>query len=190
LSRRQALAGFGIALIGGVSAPAASARADAGVNTWTSARLYGGTVYGLAASPVNPSIVLAGTGGAGVFRSTNGGVSWHRSSSGMPHDTIVFTFVFAPSAPGTVFAGTYASGVYRSADAGRSWVRITSSIDEESFYYIAVDPSNAARLFIGSASGLWRSTDGGATWTLLTWPTVDNIAGEALAIAPSDPQVV
>jgi hypothetical protein len=30
--------------------------ADAGVSTWTSARLYGGTVYGLAASPANPSI--------------------------------------------------------------------------------------------------------------------------------------
>jgi len=163
--------------------------AGAGVNTWTSARLYGGTVYGLAASPANPSIVLAGTGGAGVFRSTDGGVSWHRSSSGMPHDTIVFTFAFAPSAPGTVFAGTYRSGVYRSTDAGQSWVRITSSIDTASFYYIAVDPSNAARLFIGSASDVWRSTDGGARWTLLTWPSTDHIAG-ALAIAPSDPQVV
>ena len=163
--------------------------AGAGVNTWTSARLYGGTVYGLAASPANPSIVLAGTGGAGVFRSTDGGVSWHRSSSGMPHDTIVFTFAFAPSAPGTVFAGTYRSGVYRSTDAGQSWVRITSRIDTASFYYIAVDPSNAARLFIGSASDVWRSTDGGARWTLLTWPSTDHIAG-ALAIAPSDPQVV
>src|SRR5215475_13929797 len=118
--------------------------ANAGANTWSSARLYGGSVYGLAVSPADPSIVLAGTGGAGVFRSTDGGVSWHRSSSGMPHDTIVFTFAFAPSAPGTVFAGTYRSGVYRSTDAGQSWVRITSSIDTASFYYIAVDPSNAA----------------------------------------------
>ena len=164
--------------------------ANAGVNTWTSARLYGGTVRGLAASPANPSIVLAGTGGAGVFRSTDGGLSWHRSSSGMPHDTIVFTFTFAPSAPNTVFAGTYASGVYRSTDAGRSWVRITSGIDVASFNYIAVDPANAARLFIGSASGLWRTTDGGKTWTLLTWPSTDSIAGEALAIAPSNPKVV
>jgi photosystem II stability/assembly factor-like uncharacterized protein len=164
--------------------------AGAGVNTWTSARLYGGTVNALAASPANPSIVLAGTGGAGVFRSTDGGANWHRSSSGMPHDTMVSAFAFAPSAPSTVFAATYASGVYRSIDAGRSWVRITLSIDTASFYYIAVDPSNAARVFIGSASGLWRSTNGGTTWTLLTWPATDNIAGQALAIAPSDPQVV
>src|SRR5262244_11830 len=126
--------------------------AGAGINTWSSARLYGGSVYGLAVSPADPSIVLAGTGGAGVFRSTDGGVSWHRSSSGMPHDTIVFTFAFAPSAPGTVFAATYGSGVYRSTDAGRSWVPITSGLDTASFYYIAVDRSNAARLFIGSAS--------------------------------------
>src|SRR6266702_1843230 len=138
--------------------------AAAGVNTWTSARLYGGSVYGLTASPADPSIVLAGAGGAGVFRSTDGGVSWHRSSSGMPHDTIVFSFAFAPSAPSTVFAATYATGVYRSTDAGRSWVRITSGIDTASFYYLAVDPSNAARLFIGSASDLRRSTDGGTTW--------------------------
>jgi photosystem II stability/assembly factor-like uncharacterized protein len=108
----------------------------------------------------------------------------------MPHDTIVFTFAFAPSAPDTVFAATYASGVYRSTDAGRSWVRITSSIDVATFNYVAVNPSNAARVFIGSASGLWRSTDGGSTWTLLTWPDGDNIAGEALAMAPSAPQVV
>jgi photosystem II stability/assembly factor-like uncharacterized protein len=182
---RILIAGLSALLTAGPAAPA-----DAGVNTWTSARLYGGTVYGLAASPANPSIVLAGTGGAGVFRSTDGGVSWHRSSSGMPHDTIVFTFAFAPSAPNTVFAATYASGVYRSTDAGRTWVRITSSIDDATFFYIAVDPSNAARLFIGSAAGVWRSTDSGATWMLLTWPPSDNIAGEALAIAPSDPQVV
>src|SRR5262249_54716324 len=102
----------------------------------------------------------------------------------------VFTFAFAPSAPGTVFAGTYRSGVYRSTDGGQSWVPITSSIDTASFSSIAVDPSNAARLFISSGSDVWRSTDGGATWTLLTWPTTDHIAGAALAIAPSDPQVV
>src|SRR5215475_9622550 len=119
--------------------------ANAGANTWTSARLYGGTVYGLAASPANPSIVLAGTGGAGAFRSTDGGISWHRSSNGMPHDTVVFTFAFAPSAPDTVFAATYASGVYRSTDAGRSWVRITPGIDVGTIRYVAVDPANAAR---------------------------------------------
>jgi photosystem II stability/assembly factor-like uncharacterized protein len=164
--------------------------AHAGVNAWTSARLYGGNVEALATSPANPSIVLAGTGGAGVFRSTDGGVSWHRSSSGMRHDTIVFDFAFAPSAPDTVFAATYASGVYRSTDAGRSWVRITSSIDEGTFTYIAVDPYNAARLFIVGGMGVYRTTDGGATWTLLSWPPSDNIAAEAVAIAPSDPQVV
>jgi len=167
-----------------------AAPAYAGVNAWTSARLYGGTVAAVAASPADPSIVLAGTGGAGVFRSTDGGVSWHRSSSGMPHDTIVFTFAWAPSAPDTVFAGTYDSGAYRSTDAGRTWVRITSSFSLGTFTYITVDPSNAARLFVGSPSGLWRTTDGGVTWTRLTWPAGDDIAGEALAIAPSNPQIV
>jgi hypothetical protein len=59
--------------------------AVAGLGTWTSARLYGGTVFAVAASPADPSLVLAGTGGAGVFRSTDGGAAWSRSSSGLPH---------------------------------------------------------------------------------------------------------
>ena len=164
--------------------------AVAGVGAWTSARLYGGTVYSIASSPADPSLVLAGTGGAGVFRSTDGGATWRRSSSGMPHDTMVFALTFAPSAPDTVFAGTYASGVYRSTDAGRTWVRVTSGLDTASFYAIAVDPRNAGRVFISSGSDLWRTTDGGATWTLLTQRDTDSIFADAVAIAPSDPQVV
>jgi photosystem II stability/assembly factor-like uncharacterized protein len=163
--------------------------AVAGVGTWTSARLYGGTVYCIAASAANPSLVLAGTGGAGVFRSTDGGATWHRSSSGMPHDAMVFALSFAPSAPDTVFAGTYASGVYRSTDAGRTWVRITSGLNSASFFSIAVDPRNAARVFISSGTDLWHTTDGGATWTVLTKADND-IFATAVAIAPSDPQVV
>ena len=164
--------------------------AAAGVGAWTSAKLYGGTVYSIAASPANPSLVLAGTGGAGVFRSADGGWTWRRSSSGMPPDTTVFVLTFAPSAADTVFAGTYASGVYRSTDAGRTWVRITSGLHTGSFYSIAVDPQNAARIFISSSSDMWRTTDGGATWTLLTLPDTDHIFADAVAIAPSDPQVV
>jgi photosystem II stability/assembly factor-like uncharacterized protein len=167
-----------------------SAPAHAGVDTWTPARLYGGTVLSLATSPANPSIVLAGSAGAGVFRSADGGLSWHRSSSGLPHDTAVNAFAFAPSAPDTVFAATYARGVYRSTDAGRSWVRMTSSIDYGTFTYIAVDPYNAARVFIVGGAGLYGTTDGGATWTRLTGPNGDDIAAEAVAFAPSDPQVV
>lgn len=166
-------------------------RAVAGIGSWTSAPLYGGTVFALAASPATPSLVLAGTGGAGVFRSTDGGASWTRSSSGLPPDTMVSTLTFAPTAPDTVYAGTYASGGYRSSDAGQTWVKVTSSLDAGTFTDVAVDPQNAATVFIVSGDGsVWRSADGGVTWTLLTSTGGGRIAGDALAIAPSDPQTV
>src|SRR5215468_3566405 len=153
-----------------------STPAHAGVDTWTPARLYGGNVLSLATSPADPSVVLAGSAGAGVFRSADGGLSWHRSSSGLPHDTAVNAFAFAPSAPDTVFAATYARGVYRSTDAGRSWVRMTSSIDYGTFTYIAVDPYNAARVFIVGGAAMLRSTDGGTTWAYMDYQAVPEAA--------------
>jgi hypothetical protein len=61
---------FALIFIAGLSAlltvlPVAPARA--GVNSWSPARLYGGTVLSLATSPADPSVVLAGSAGAGVF---------------------------------------------------------------------------------------------------------------------------
>src|SRR3954453_23083798 len=81
-----------------------AAPAAAGVGSWTSAQLDGGNVCSVAASPAEPWLVLAGTCGDGVFRSTDGGASWSRSSSGMPADTSVGVLTYAPSAPDTVFA--------------------------------------------------------------------------------------
>src|SRR5437667_6311605 len=52
---------------------------------------------------------------------------------------------------------------------------------------IAVDPTNAGKVYLGTAQGgVWRSLDGGNTWTPI-FDNADTMAVGALAIAPSDP---
>ncbi len=55
---------------------------------------------------------------------------------------------------------------------------------------IAVDPTNANNLFIGTADGgVWQSTDGGTTWKALT-DNEPSLAIGALAIDPTNPNVI
>ena len=55
---------------------------------------------------------------------------------------------------------------------------------------IALDPSNAARLYIGGAQGgVWRSDDGGANWTPLTDGEC-SLAMGSLAVDPVTPTIV
>ncbi len=55
---------------------------------------------------------------------------------------------------------------------------------------IAIDPTNASRIFIAAATGgTWRSTDGGATWTALT-DTQDTLSTSAVAIDPQNPNTI
>ncbi|HEX3145175.1 MAG TPA: hypothetical protein VHQ64_14480, partial [Pyrinomonadaceae bacterium] len=52
---------------------------------------------------------------------------------------------------------------------------------------IAVDPSNANKVYLGTAQGgVWRSLDGGTTWTSI-FDNAQTMAIGALALAPSSP---
>lgn len=76
---------------------------------------------------VTPSGVLfAATANAGVFRSTDDGVSWQPINSGLG-DHHVHSLALHPSDPAILFAGTD-DGVYKSVDGGDSWQAINSGL--------------------------------------------------------------
>ena len=70
----------------------------------------GTDVYALAIDPATPSTLYAGTGGGGVFKSTNGGGTWGAVNTGLT-DTVVFALAIDPATPGTLYAGTMARRV-------------------------------------------------------------------------------
>ncbi|HEV2397849.1 MAG TPA: glycoside hydrolase [Candidatus Sulfotelmatobacter sp.] len=112
--------------------------------------------------------------GGGLFKSTDGGNSWHQLTGGLPKDLSQIYVAIAPSDSRRLYAtlGT-ASGklaVYRSDDAGETWTQITDDprpsgrIGGGDLSIPRVDPKNPDLLYVASTVTM-QSSDGGKTWS-------------------------
>ena len=112
--------------------------------------------------------------GGGLFKSTDGGGTWHALTNGLPKDLSQIYVAIAPSDSRRLYAtlSTAAGklGVYRSDDAGDSWSQITADprpagrIGGGDLPIPKVDPKNADLLYVVSTVTM-RSADGGKTWS-------------------------
>ena len=59
----------------------------------------------MAIDPLTPTILYAGTGGRGVFKSTDGGATWSAVNSGFYDNPWVWALAIDPLTPSTVYAG-------------------------------------------------------------------------------------
>ncbi|GJM10357.1 MAG: hypothetical protein DHS20C11_26330 [Lysobacteraceae bacterium] len=111
---------------------------------------------------------------AGLYRSTDGGLSWTRTFEA-PLDRINFqphSVADDPTSPGTVFFGIHSRTetaftdglVLRSTDHGTSFEIV---LDGMAFTQVIVDAGGhvyAAGTRDSKKKGVWRSTDGGESW--------------------------
>ncbi len=150
-----------IALSLGLSA---AGTARAGTDVWTSSGPFGGAVQVLAVDPQTPSTLYAGNIGGGVFKSTDGGASWARASSGMT-DLAVRAIAINPQNTSTLYAATdQGGGLFESTNGGASWTSVGALPGVANG--IAIDPSTPTTLYVAEEqTGLFKSTDGGATFT-------------------------
>jgi photosystem II stability/assembly factor-like uncharacterized protein len=98
-------------------------------------------------------------GGVGVFKSTDGGLTW--SPSGNRVDDAVWCLAFDATNTSIMYAGTY-SGLLKSEDRGTSWSKVGLELDIES---VIVDPSDTSTVYaLTLVDGLFKSSDHGLTW--------------------------
>ena len=136
------------------------------------------TVYAvLWAARVAPWEVRSGASfiasGSGVFKSTDGGTSWHPLTSGLPSAADGLGRIgiaVSPSEPSRLYASVEArknAGVYVSKDAGESWKLVNADHriggSGPGAMGIAVAPDNPDVLFVANTT-TWKSTDGGKTF--------------------------
>jgi hypothetical protein len=112
--------------------------------------------------------LFAGTNaGSGIYKSTDNGVSWIPSGTGLT--TIVYDFAVMGN---TIFAGGEMGRIFMSTDYGTSWTQCKATLPNDYIEHIRV---NGNYLFAGTdENGIFRSTDNGNSWTLINSGLVDN----------------
>jgi len=138
-----------------------------------------------------------GTSG-GLFKSTDGGNTWHPLTNGLPKDLAQIYVAIAPSNTRRLYATVaIASGplsFYRSDDAGENWSKITDDprpsgrIGGGDLAIPRVDTKNADVVYSASTVTM-RSADGGKTWSSFRGaPGGDDY--QNLWINPTDPNII
>lgn len=112
---------------------------------------------------------------SGFFTSSDGGVSWTKTLSGLPRDLVQH-----PTQAGTLYLAVdrfdggapSTGGIFRSVNSGASWTRVyTSPFASTSNIKIAVTPAAPLNLYVlvsdGTSPRVERSTNEGGNWTNL-----------------------
>jgi photosystem II stability/assembly factor-like uncharacterized protein len=112
----------------------------------------------------------SGGKGSGLFRSTDGGKTWSKITTGLPPGILGRVSIsISPVRSGIVYALIEAekTGLYRSGDKGITWNLMCQSeaINDRPFYFsfLALDPVDT-NIVYKPGFNLFKSTDGGKTF--------------------------
>ncbi|HEY2907483.1 MAG TPA: hypothetical protein VGJ29_16395 [Vicinamibacterales bacterium] len=169
--------------------------------------LRGGRSIAAAGSAKRPLEYYFGATGGGVWKTTDGGVTWQPVSDGFFKTSSPGALAVSESNPDVVFAGMgetelrgnviQGDGVYKSTDAGRTWTK--SGLDAtQAIARIRIHPTDPNRVFVAAFGnpygpnpdrGVFRSQDGGTTWTKVLFRN-DKVGASDLVFDPKNPDVL
>jgi hypothetical protein len=143
-------------------------------------------VWHLEPSPLDVDTVYAGVEDAALFRSTDGGASWHelaglREQGSGPQwqpgagGMCLHTIVLDPQHPDRIFVAISAAGVFRTDDGGLSWRPVNKGLLSDGIpspaaevghcvHNLAMHPSRPDTLFMQKHWDVMRSDDAGENW--------------------------
>lgn len=173
-------------------------------------------------APSDNEIVWVGTGdnanarsshsGIGVFKSVNGGETWH--NMGLRDSHHIARIVIHPTNPdivyvaaiGHLFSANSERGLFRTQDGGESWEKVLFISDKVGVVDVALDRSNPDLLYAatyeterrpwgfkagGAESGIYKTADGGDSWRRIGGGLPDgNIGRIGLDIYRSDTSIL
>ena len=151
-----------VIFIGLASQIRAEVNAESNGNDWVQTNgPYGGDINALYAAP--KGVLLIGTRGAGIFRSTDRGNFWTPVNTGLdfePGEGFVTVTAFAQKGK-TLYIGT-SGALYASTGDGDIWRQVPTSHPYVSISGIVVI---GERIYIGTLNtGVWYSDDDGDSW--------------------------
>lgn len=176
--------------------------------TWRSIGPHrGGRSIAVAGHPQDPMTFYFGSAGGGIWKSSNGGLTWANISDGYLTSASVGALAVAPSDPNVIYAGmgeacirgnvSYGDGVYRSTDGGLSW-RHLGLTDTRHIARVRVHPTNPDWVYVAALGhafgpnrerGIFRSRDGGTTWEHVL-ERGDSAGAADLVMDPANPRIL
>lgn len=143
-------------------------------------------VWHLEPSPTDPDTVYAGAEDAALFKSTDGGRSWHelsglRSAKGPlwqpgAGGMCLHTILLDPGDPNRIFTAISAAGAFRTDDGGKTWRPINRGLVSSyelpdptaevghCVHSLAMHPARPGVLFMQKHWDVMRSDDAGEMW--------------------------
>jgi photosystem II stability/assembly factor-like uncharacterized protein len=156
--------------------------------------------------PGDPNTYYFGATGGGVWKSTDGALSWkpifdHEGSSS------IGSIAVAESDPNIVYVGTgeacirgnlaQGDGVYKSLDGGKTWTNVGLK-DTRSIGKVIINPKDPNIVFVAALGhpygpnaerGIFRTTDGGKTWDKVLYKD-ENTGGVDIAFDPNNSNIL
>ena len=167
----------------------------------------GGRSIAAAGSTRRPFEYYMGTTGGGLWKTTDGGLTWDPVTEGKIGSASIGAVAVCESDPDIVYIGTgetqlrgniqQGDGAYRSVDAGESWEHIGLA-EVQNIARIRVHPDDcdvAWAAAFGKHSvpnperGIYRTTDGGESWRLVLHRS-PRAGGVDISVSATDPEVV
>ena len=161
----------------------------------------GGRVSALAVVESDPNTFYAGPATGGVWKTTDGGITFRSLFDNLPV-LAIGQIAVAPSNSSIIWIGTGGPvsnwhGVYKSTDAGRTWAHLGLE-DTQSITKIVIDPTNPDVVYVGALGhqagpneerGLFKTVDGGKSWSKIFF--VNNGTGVwDMAMDPKHPNAL
>ena len=166
----------------------------------------GGRSLTAAGIPGDPNTYYFGATGGGVWKSTDGAMTWNPVFDSEPVGAIG-SIAVAQSDPNVVYVGTgeacirgnisHGDGVYKSVDGGKTWKNVGLH-DTRAIGKVIVDPNNADVVYVAalghvygpnSERGIFRTTDGGKTWDKVLYKD-ENTGGIDVAFDPHNSHIL
>jgi photosystem II stability/assembly factor-like uncharacterized protein len=167
----------------------------------------GGRVVAVAGDPSDKRVFYFGSTGGGVWKTSDGGVTWENVSDGYFKRASVGALQVSKSDPNVIYAGmgettirgnvSRGDGVYKSTDAGKSWVHCGLE-DTQNISEIEVHPTNPDIVYVGGFGHVWgkneergvyRSKDGGKSWKKVLYRS-DKAGVCDITMDPTNPRIL
>ena len=166
----------------------------------------GGRSLTAAGIPGDPTTYYFGATGGGVWKTTDGAITW-ASVFDKEGTSAIGSLAVASSNHNIVYVGTgeacirgnisHGDGVYKTLDGGKTWKNVGLK-DSRAIGKVIINPMNPDIVFVAALGhpygpnaerGIFRTTDGGKTWDKVLYKD-ENTGGIDVSFDPHNPNII